>query len=320
MSKQQFSFLLEAIGPKIEKSNTREDVIPPASRLLITLHYLATGDSFSSIARLYLIGVSTANQIIKETIEVIWDNFHQFYIVFPMDWEVESEKWTNLHRLPHCVGAVDGKHIRIQKPPHSGSLYFNYKKYFSIILLAVCDADANFIYVSIGAPGSLSDASVWNNTELGLELAAGNIDFPEPKLLPNSEIIFNYFFIGDEAFPLSKNLLRNYSGRNLSQDKEYFNKRLSSARNTIERSFGILSSRFRIFRREISVGPEFATSIVKCCVVLHNFIRKTADKETPLFEYNSSDVSFGDQQGSRGRSLTEATINRDIYKDYLLRN
>lgn len=320
MSEKQFRFLLDAVGPIIEKSITRRDVIPPASRLLITLHYLATGESFSSIARLYLIGTSTASQIIKETTDVIWNELHQLYILFPIDWESESEKWGNFHRLPHCVGAVDGKHVRIQKPPHSGSLYFNYKKYFSIVLLGVCDADANFIFVSIGAPGSLSDVTVWNNTELGLDLAAGNIEFPPDKLLPNSNVSFNYFFIGDEAFPLSKNLLRNYSGRNLSADKENFNKRLSSARNTIERAFGILSNRFRVFRNEISVEPRFAVSIVKCCIVLHNFIRKTADKETPIFECSSLDVAFGNQQGIGGRTLNEIRTIRDTYKDYLLNN
>lgn len=58
--------------------------------------------------------------------------------------EVEFEERAN---FPHCLGAVDGKHIRIINP--LGSMYHNYKGYSSIVLMAVADANYRFVYIDI---------------------------------------------------------------------------------------------------------------------------------------------------------------------------
>ena len=52
---------------------------------------------------------------------------------------------------------MDGKHIRIKKPTHSGSLYHNYKGFFSIVLFAVVDADYKYMYTDVGGLGHQSD-------------------------------------------------------------------------------------------------------------------------------------------------------------------
>ena len=52
----------------------------------------------------------------------------------------------------------------IQSPVNSGSLFYNYKSYFSIVLLAVASADYRFVMVDVGAYGSSNDSGVLNHT------------------------------------------------------------------------------------------------------------------------------------------------------------
>lgn len=70
-------------------------------------------------------------------------------------------------------GAIDGKHVHIQKPTLSGSTCFNYKRTFSAVMMAVADAPYRFIYLDVGAYGWEHDASIFAQSTFGRELENG---------------------------------------------------------------------------------------------------------------------------------------------------
>ena len=93
---------------------------------------------------------------------------------------------------------------------NSASEYFHYKNAFSIVLFALVDANYNFMFVDAGCQGRISDSGVFTNTELCKKLETKTLCLPQPVPLNGREKSVPYFFIGDEVFPLSENLVKVY--------------------------------------------------------------------------------------------------------------
>ncbi|XP_022173853.1 protein ANTAGONIST OF LIKE HETEROCHROMATIN PROTEIN 1-like [Myzus persicae] len=132
MSSQSFFELHNLIknDTKKEDTNMRRS-ISTEERLAVTLRYLATGCTLTELHYSFRIGVSTLSSIIREMCKAIWTNLRITYMPEPKqeDWLKIADTFLNVTNFPNCIGAIDGKHIRIVKPAHSGSLYYNYKHF-----------------------------------------------------------------------------------------------------------------------------------------------------------------------------------------------
>ncbi|XP_060868206.1 uncharacterized protein LOC132943287 [Metopolophium dirhodum] len=167
----------------------------------------------------------------------------------PEEWLKVAEDYDEKWNFPHCVGAIDGKHIVIQCPINSGSEFFNYKETFSIVLMALVDANYMFTYVDIGFQGRISDGGVFKNTSLWTTLEKNQLKLPLDTPLSNKNELVTYVFVGDNAFTLGTHMMKPYSGVfEKGNKKRVYNYRLSRARRVVENVFGILSSVFRVFR------------------------------------------------------------------------
>ena len=118
--------------------------------------------------------------------------------------------------MVHCIGVIDGKHVAIECPKNSGSLYYNYKGFFSIVLMAVCDARYCFTLVNVGNFGSNNDSGMLAKSSMGKRFEEQKINVPNAKsLLGYAEDKLPFFLVGDEIFPPKTWLMRPYPG-NLS--------------------------------------------------------------------------------------------------------
>ncbi|XP_073828608.1 uncharacterized protein isoform X2 [Musca autumnalis] len=252
-------------------------------------------------------GASTVRAIIRQTCETLWQKLSPVVLPVPStaDWAKIAEDFEEKWNFPHCVGAIDGKHINIKCPAKSGSMYYNHKSTYSIVLLAVCDGNYKFTVVDIGAYGSQSDGGILRNSEFGKRLLENNLGLPEDEQLQPEGIKIPYFFVGDAAFPLRDNLMRPYPGSFIPHDREVFNMRLSRARRTIENSFGILTVRWRILLSNLYVSPDAAELIVKATVVLHNYLKVNDECYCP-------EIFAGDMDGKEGLWRNEIVTSNNI--------
>nr|CAI5823033.1 unnamed protein product [Callosobruchus analis] len=218
-------------------------------------------------------------------------------------------------RFPHCVGAIDGKHINVKAPTHSGSDFFNYKAYFSIVLLAVVDANYNFIYVNVGCQGRISDGGVFNNTSFKKGLEESSLRLPPSRALPGRTTLIPFVIVADDALPLSTNIMKPYFGvHEKGSKKRIFRYRLSRSRRVSENAFGALPTKFRVFRSPMELQPDKATKVTMTAVYLRNYLRKSSSKSiyTPVGMLDSESTQDGTFTPGIWRQDTSASQLRNF--------
>ena len=149
-----------------------------------------------------------------------------------------------------------------------------------MVLLAVCDAHYCFTLIDIGDAGRHSDGGVFRNSPFGQAMENSELSLPDKSNIDGIVTSIPYFFVADAAFPLKPYMLRPYPGRYLPENKRIFNYRLSRARRIIENTFGILATKFRVFRRPIVALPDKVTCITKAACSLHNYLKITEASST----------------------------------------
>ena len=251
--------------------------------------------SYAALVDSFRLGISTIHYIIKEVCKAIWKTMAPLHMPVPtteMPLVTSNEfylKWNFLN----CIGSIDGKHIQLKCPSNSGSMFYNYKHYYSIVLQGLADARYRFNAIDVGAYGKQLDSGIFHHSSLYQLLRSNNFNMPNARKQPQSDVELSFVILWDEAHPLLSYLMRPYPRRQLTESWRLFNYRLSRGRRVVGSAFGILAEKWRILNKPIKTYPTMADRIVKCICVLHNTVidREGLDEES-LLELQNNEDSF----------------------------
>uniref|UniRef100_A0A8R1I838 DDE Tnp4 domain-containing protein n=1 Tax=Caenorhabditis japonica TaxID=281687 RepID=A0A8R1I838_CAEJA len=88
--------------------------------------------------------------------------------------------------------------------------------------------------------------------------------------LPGSQIVMPSFIVADGGFGLSKHVMTPYGNLRLTNQNLAYNPILSGSRVKIENIFGVLTSKFQVFARNLRLNPRNSRALILACTVIHN--------------------------------------------------
>jgi len=145
--------------------------------------------------------------------------------------------------------AIDGILLRTITPPKTSVGYvksFSSSHYYvyGLNVLAACDHQCRFLYVTCQAPGGSNDITAYRNSTL-------------PSYVEGLPI--SRFIVGDNAYVPAEHLLTPFSGNDrLDPSFDANNYYLSQIRIRIEMSFGRLVNKFKIFKSPLQCSLKSA--------------------------------------------------------------
>ncbi|KAI0508027.1 hypothetical protein KFK09_014161 [Dendrobium nobile] len=191
----------------------------------------------------------------------------------------------------NCIGAIDGTHVNARIPVEEQVAYIGLHHSPTQNVMAACDFNMFFTFVSPGWEGSAHDARIFKHAMMDPKY-----NFPAPP--PGK------FYLVDAGYPLQKGYLKPYIGtryhlpdfrrgsRTIMGHKELFNSRHSSLRSVIERSFGVWKKKWGILRDMPNYSFKKQRLIVVGTMGLHNYIRRHISRNDPDFIDCDVDENF----------------------------
>ncbi|XP_054832746.1 uncharacterized protein LOC129342904 [Eublepharis macularius] len=269
MTRGTFNELVDALGPTLARQSTNmREPVSVEKRVAVTLWCLATGACYRVAADHFGLGLSTVSDAVLEVCFAIEKQLLSKIVCLGDEVGKIMDGFAALG-FPHCVGAIDGTHIRIGQPRGKPDQYGNRKNYSSILLQGTVDHTGRFVDAEVGWSGKNHDAFVFRNSALCAAMDNGAFVPGNPSLTVNG-VSVPPLMISDGAYPMRRWLMKPYGKFAVTPQQKYFDRCLARARNRVECSFGRLKGRWQCLLHRLKAREENVVTIVTACVILHN--------------------------------------------------
>ena len=296
MSRSSFEYFVRRLKGRLEPKEGafRDDCWTTTQRLTYFLARVGSSTESSKVAFSYGVGRSSIDENLEKVALAILKEFQlepdKPAIRLPTA-DKQNELMENMLQkrgMPCCWGSLDGKHFKIRGGADDKVGLSCRKGGRSINVGALCQMDGKFAHVCNMTGGTTHDSHFMRNNNLTKMIDANLLVHEESKCCIIGGVPITPSFTVDAAFPLTRNSLKPYpnprSG-SLAPEKAVFNKIQSSARQDIERCWGMLINRFLIFYSPLPFrGSDHlvrASKLIHACMVLHNILLQMNDPDFP---------------------------------------
>ena len=130
------------------------------------LHFLSHQDNYGLISEKYGVARSSFHLIVNRLLKICVVHLMPKYLKWP---NAERQREMSSYFLfrngfPGVIGAIDGTHITIAKPPTAcfpDDYYSNRTKKFSMLLQVTALEDLSLSSIDVGQPGRCHDATMF---------------------------------------------------------------------------------------------------------------------------------------------------------------
>ncbi|XP_058980308.1 uncharacterized protein LOC131803215 [Musca domestica] len=149
MSRECFRILCERLCSLEKRDTTFMKCIPLETskkagikRVAIALYTLRSSAEYATIGRLFGVSKATVCVIFIEFCVKVWEVLSSDYLHCNIATENKIDgnvKGFEAMGFPQCFGALDGCHIEVKPPKNEAFDHYNYKGWYSMVLLALVD-------------------------------------------------------------------------------------------------------------------------------------------------------------------------------------